>query len=155
EVGFTVLAMSLSLIAVFLPILLMGGLVGRFFHEFAVTLAVAILISLLLSLTTTAMMCAYLPQRREHRHETLFQRGAKRAFDLMQRAYERTLGWALAHPLTVMFTLVLTVVLNVYLYIAVPKAFFPRQDTGTLSGRIVADQGISFQAMHEKFAKFV
>jgi multidrug efflux pump len=155
EVGFTVLAMSVSLIAVFLPILLMGGLVGRFFHEFAVTLSVAIMVSLLISLTTTAMMCAYLPRPREDRRETILARAARGAFELMHRAYERTLGWSLAHPLTVLFALGLTVLLNVYLYIVVPKGFFPQQDTGTLSGRLVADQSISYQSMSEKFAKFL
>ena len=149
EVGFTVLAMSLSLIAVFLPILLMGGLVGRTFREFALTLSVAILISLVVSLTTTPMMCAYLlssAQRSQGRFLTAMERG----FDAMRDFYGRTLRSALDHPRTVMVVLAATVGLNFYLFAIIPKGFFPQQDTGTLMGNLRADQAISFQAMIAK-----
>jgi len=152
EVGFTVLSMSLSLIAVFIPILLMGGIVGRLFREFSVTLAVAILVSLLISLTTTPMMCArllkpYPPQERK--------RGWSRWFDVMLSGYRSSLGWSLRHPLLILLVLAATVGLNVYLYAKVQKGFFPQQDTGRLIGFIRADQGISFQAMRAKLAAFV
>jgi multidrug efflux pump len=148
EVGFTVLAMSLSLVAVFVPILLMGGLVGRTFREFALTLSVAIAISLLVSLTTTPMMCAYVlrGQHRQGRFLTSMERG----FDAMRDFYGRTLRVALDHPRTVMIVLLATVLLNIYLFAIVPKGFFPQQDTGTLVGNLRADQSISFQAMVQK-----
>ncbi|HEY5020317.1 MAG TPA: efflux RND transporter permease subunit [Steroidobacteraceae bacterium] len=149
EVGFTVLAMSLSLIAVFLPILLMGGLVGRTFREFALTLSVAIAISLLVSLTTTPMMCAYVLSR-EHRKQGRFLTAMERGFDAMRDFYGRTLRGALAHPRTVMMVLAATVALNFYLFTIVPKGFFPQQDTGTLVGNLRADQSISFQSMAQK-----
>jgi multidrug efflux pump len=149
EVGFTVLAMSLSLIAVFLPILLMGGIVGRTFREFALTLSVAILISLVVSLTTTPMMCARL-LRRETGSQGRFMRALERGFDAMRSFYGRTLRLALDYPRTVMIVLGITVALNVYLYTIIPKGFFPQQDTGTLTGNLRADQSISFQAMAQK-----
>jgi multidrug efflux pump len=149
EVGFTVLAMSLSLIAVFLPILLMGGIVGRTFREFALTLAVAILISLVVSLTTTPMMCAYV-LRRETGTQNRFMRALERGFDAMRDFYGRTLRVVLDYPRTVMIVLAITVALNVYLYAIIPKGFFPQQDTGTLTGNLRADQSISFQAMAQK-----
>jgi multidrug efflux pump len=149
EVGFTVLAMSLSLIAVFLPILLMGGIVGRTFREFALTLAVAILISLVVSLTTTPMMCAYV-LRRESGSQNWFMRALERGFDAMRDFYGRTLRVVLGYPRTVMIVLAVTVALNVYLYTVIPKGFFPQQDTGTLVGNMRADQSISFQAMAQK-----
>ncbi|MFI4867092.1 MAG: efflux RND transporter permease subunit [Steroidobacteraceae bacterium] len=149
EVGFTVLAMSLSLIAVFLPILLMGGIVGRTFREFALTLAVAILISLIVSLTTTPMMCAQV-LRRETDPQGRFMSAMERGFDAMRNFYARTLGVALEHPRTVMIVLAATVALNFYLYTIIPKGFFPQQDTGTLTGNLRADQSISFQAMAQK-----
>ncbi len=149
EVGFTVLAMSLSLIAVFLPILLMGGLVGRTFREFALTLSVAIVISLLVSLTTTPMMCAYVLSR-EHRKQGRFLTAMERGFDAMREFYGRTLRGALAHPRAVMIVLAATVALNFYLFTIVPKGFFPQQDTGTLTGNLRADQSISFQSMAQK-----
>ncbi len=155
EVGFTVLSMSLSLIAVFIPILLMGGIVGRLFREFAVVLSVAILISLLVSLTTTPMMCARLLRREgAHTHGRLYHLSA-RAFSTLLRGYEVTLAWALRHGLLMLVLLACTVCLNVYLYIIVPKGFFPQQDTGRLIGNIQADQSISFQAMRRKLADFV
>jgi multidrug efflux pump len=149
EVGFTVLAMSLSLVAVFLPILLMGGLVGRTFREFAITLSVAIVISLAVSLTTTPMMCAYVLGR-EQRQQGRFLTAVERGFDAMRDFYGRTLRGALEHPRTVMLVLAATVALNFYLFAIVPKGFFPQQDTGTLTGNLRADQSISFQAMVQK-----
>jgi len=149
EVGFTVLAMSLSLIAVFLPILLMGGIVGRTFREFALTLAVAILISMVVSLTTTPMMCAQV-LRTESGVQNWFMRALERGFDAMRDFYARSLRAALGFPRTVMIVLAITVALNVYLYAVIPKGFFPQQDTGTLTGNLRADQSISFQAMAQK-----
>jgi multidrug efflux pump len=149
EVGFTVLAMSLSLIAVFIPILMMGGIVGRTFREFSLTLAVAILISLVVSLTTTPMMCAHVLGRETAQHGRLLN-GLERGFTAMRNFYARTLRVALAHPRTVMLVLGGTVALNFYLYTIVPKGFFPQQDTGTLVGFVRADQSISFQAMSVK-----
>ncbi|HEX2943744.1 MAG TPA: efflux RND transporter permease subunit, partial [Rhodopila sp.] len=146
EVGFTVVSISMSLIAVFLPVLLMGGIVGRLFREFAVTLSLAILVSLVISLTTTPMMCALLLKRGALAHDatrrTLFQR--------VQHAYGRSLAWSLRHGVLVMIVLALTVALNVGLFIAIPKGFFPQQDTGRLMGGIQADQSVSFQAMETK-----
>ena len=156
EVGFTVVSMSLSLIAVFIPILLMGGVVGRLFREFAITLSAAILVSLVVSLTTTPMMCSRLTQEpgRTGAHGRLHGL-SERAFDAVQDRYRRSLEWALAHGPTVMLILAVTVVLNLYLYIHVPKGFFPQQDTGLMMGQIQADQSISFQAMREKLRYFV
>jgi len=155
EVGFTVLSMSLSLIAVFIPILLMGGIVGRLFREFAVVLSVAILISLLVSLTTTPMMCALLLKKESERKQGRLSRWSEDAFDALLHGYEVTLGWALRlKPLTLLL-LALTIGLNFYLYVIVPKGFFPQQDTGRLIGNIQADQGISFQAMRGKLADFI
>ncbi|MGE7418194.1 efflux RND transporter permease subunit [Methylobacterium tarhaniae] len=154
EVGFTVLSMSLSLIAVFLPILLAGGIVGRFFQEFAVVLSLAILISLVVSLTTTPMMCARLlkPERHGARPGPL-ARGLEAAFSGLLGFYRVTLDWALRHGVTVMLVLLAAVVLNVYLYVIVPKGFFPQQDTGQMIGGIQADQRISFQAMSAKLRR--
>ena len=145
EVSFTVVSMSLSLIAVFLPILLMGGLVGRLFREFAMTLSLAIMVSLVISLTTTPMMCALLlkpSDRQTPKRQTLFDR--------VQVVYGRTLAWSLRHPALVMLVLLATVGLNFVLYAVVPKGFFPQQDTGLVLGRVEADQAISFQAMQAK-----
>ena len=155
EVSFTVLSMSLSLIAVFTPILLMGGIVGRLLREFAVTLSVAILISLLISLTTTPMMCARLLKQETKRKHGRFYRASERAFAALLRWYERTLTWALQHKRFMLLLLAGTVCLNIYLYIIVPKGFFPQQDTGRLLGNIQADQSISFQAMRQKLADFM
>jgi len=159
EVGFTVISMSLSLIAVFLPILLMGGLVGRIFQEFSVTLSLSILISLVLSLTTTPMMCARLLCAEGHgpdgapasgRRPNLVIRMLESGFSGLLRAYARTLEVALAHPRLVLLSLLATVGLNVYLYVIVPKGFFPEQDTGQMMGGVQADQRISFQSMEKK-----
>jgi len=156
EVGFTVLSMSLSLIAVFIPILLMGGVVGRLFREFAITLSAAILVSLIVSLTTTPMMCSRLSEEHgsDRAHGRLY-RLSERAFNAVQDGYRRSLDWALANGPTVMLILAVTVALNVYLYIRVPKGFFPQQDTGLMMGNIQADQAISFQAMRGKLQHFV
>jgi multidrug efflux pump len=155
EVGFTVLSMSLSLIAVFIPILLMGGIVGRYFREFAVTLSIAIVISLALSLTMTPMMCSRLLRPIGERRPNRFTAWSERAFDALHRGYERSLAWVLGHGVIVMLILLATVCLNVYLYFIIPKGFFPQQDTGRLIGFIQADQSISFQAMRPKLAGFV
>ena len=154
EVGFTVLAMSLSLIAVFLPILLMGGIIGSFFQEFAVTLATAIVISLVISLTTTPMLCAHLNLHREEGRQGWLLRGSERVFEWGKRSYGTSLRWALINPGTIMFILLVTVGLNVFLYYEVPKGFLPSEDTGQISGGIRADQSISFQLMQKKFEQF-
>jgi multidrug efflux pump len=156
EVGFTVVSMSLSLIAVFIPILLMGGIVGRLFREFAVTLSVAIIISMVVSLTTTPMMCAYvLRQPQQDRPPGWFFRVSERAFALLQTLYGRSLGLVLRHPLITILVFLGTVLLNIHLYVSIPKGFFPQQDTGRIVGGIRADQSISFQAMRRKFRQFI
>ena len=155
EVGFTVLSMSLSLIAVFAPILLMGGIVGRLFREFAMTLSVAILISLAISLTTTPMMCAYLLDARHDKPKGRLYRIGERVFDAVLSVYDRSLRRALQSPALVMLSLAATVGLAVYLFIIIPKGFFPQQDTGRMIGGIQADQSISFQLMEQKLTRFV
>jgi len=156
EVGFTVMSISISLVAVFLPILLMGGIVGRLFREFALTLSLAIAVSLVVSLTLTPMMCSRLLREPHEKHEeSRLGRWLERGFMSMQRGYERTLGWALRHPLLILIVLLLTIALNVALYIIVPKGFFPQQDTGRLVGGIQADQSTSFQAMKGKFSQMM
>ncbi|MGE7153506.1 efflux RND transporter permease subunit [Methylorubrum rhodesianum] len=156
EVGFTVVSMSLSLIAVFLPILLMGGIVGRLFQEFAVTLSLAILVSLVLSLTTTPMMCAILlkPEAEmQGRRPNLLLRMLEGGFDAMLAGYERTLRIALHHRRLTALSVFIAIGLTVYGYIIVPKGFFPDQDTGQLMGGIQADQRISFQSMKDKLER--
>jgi multidrug efflux pump len=160
EVGFTVVSMTLSLIAVFIPILLMGGIVGRLFREFAVTLTIAILISMVISLTTTPMMCAYVlkPPRREGEPEKppgRLSRVSERVFGAIQNAYGRTLAWVLRYSRLTMLVFLGTIILNIFLYVEIPKGFFPQQDTGRIIGFIRADQSISFQAMRTKFRQFV
>jgi len=146
EIGFTVFSISLSLIAVFIPILLMGGIVGRLFREFAVTLSIAILVSMLISLTTTPMMCARLLRGHdEERHGRLYA-ASERGFDWILKRYETSLAWVLRHQPLILFVTLLTMAATVYLYIKVPKGFFPQQDTGRLTGSIQADQSSSFQA---------
>ncbi|WGO84721.1 multidrug efflux RND transporter permease subunit MdtC [Arsenophonus apicola] len=154
EVGFTVLSMSISLIAVFIPLFFMGGLVGRFFHEFAITLATAILISLFVSLTLTPMMCAYLLKKTK-KHSTHKISGVGRLLLKIQQSYGVTLNWVLAHQRNVLLVLLATMGLNIYLYISIPKTFFPEQDTGRLLGYVRADQSISFQAMKNKMTQFM
>ncbi len=158
EVGFTVLSMSLSLVAVFLPVLFMGGIVGRLFHEFAMTLSVAIGISLLVSLTVTPMLAsrwlrrhAPAPAGAPASRPSLLARG----WDAIHRGYARSLGWALRHPLLMLLLFFSTIALNVYLYKVVPKGFFPTQDTGLLIGSVQADQSISFDDMSKKLQQIV
>jgi multidrug efflux pump len=155
EVTFTVMSMSMSLIAVFIPILLMGGIVGRLFREFAVTLSISILMSLVVSLATTPMMCALLFRRSLGERHGRFYRRSEALFERLLRAYDLTLGWALRNPLLVMAILAVTLGLNLYLFIIVPKGFFPQQDTGRVNGNIQADQAISFQAMRRKLEQFI
>ncbi|WP_395055307.1 efflux RND transporter permease subunit [Polaromonas sp.] len=156
EVGFTVLSISLSLVAVFIPLLFMGGQVGRLFREFAVTLSAAVLISLVISLTTTPMMCAWLlkPQSQDKPQGRLAS-WFENAFKRVHRGYEISLDWALASRGIVMLSLVAVIALNVYLFIAIPKGYFPQQDTGQISGGIRADRSISFQAMQTKLKAIV
>jgi multidrug efflux pump len=150
EVGFTVVSISISLIAVFIPILLMGGIVGRLFREFAATLSLAILISMVISLTTTPMMCALLLRPPQH------GRPARRSFlDRALGSYQRSLAWSLRHGRLVMLALAVTIALNVLLFTIIPKGFFPQEDTGIITGGIVADQSISFQLMKDKLAQLM
>jgi multidrug efflux pump len=156
EIGFTVLSMSTSLVAVFIPILLMGGIVGRLFREFAITLSIAIAVSLVVSLTTTPTMCAKFlrPLEKDEKHGPIY-RFSEWVFDTTLAAYRRSLGWVLRHqPLTLLITIA-TACLSVYLYVIVPKGFFPQQDTGRMVGSVQAAQDISFQAMKEKMSQFV
>jgi multidrug efflux pump len=155
EVGFTVLSMSLSLIAVFIPILLMGGIVGRLFREFAVTLSAAILVSLVMSLTMTPMLCARLLKPQTGAKRGRFYQTTERILNACLEGYRTTLDWALSHGRTMMLVLAATVGFNIYLYTVIPKGFFPQQDVGRISGNIQADQSISFQAMREKLANYV
>ena len=155
EIGFTVISISLSLIAVVIPILLMGGIVGRLFREFAVTLSVAIAVSLVISLTATPMMCATLLRPHDQEKRGRFYRASERGFTWIVGRYEKSLSWVLRHqPLTLAVTLG-TMVATVILYAVVPKGFFPQQDTGRMNGQIVADQDTSFQAMQAKLGEFV
>lgn len=191
EVSFTVLTMSVSLVAVFIPILFMDGMVGRLFQEFAVTLSVAVLVSLVLSLTVAPMLCALWLKptnpglsfpcpivSADHttplqcdtdisgetsttmtvnnsRIATGFMRITERGFNMLSSVYERSLNWSLSHSRLMILLLVATIGLNVYLYMIVPKGFFPTQDTGRLSGSVQADQGVSSNALKEKLASFV
>jgi multidrug efflux pump len=150
EVGFTVLSMSLSLIAVFIPFQLIGGLVGRLFREFTVTLSVSILISLVVSLTTTPMMCARLLGRDLMRPGSRFGAAFEACFQALRSGYERSLGWALNHRRTMVFTLLGTIAFNIYLYVIIPKGFFPQQDTGQIWGGVRGDADSSFQLMKSK-----
>ena len=153
EIGFTVLSMSTSLIAVFIPILLMGGIVGRLFREFAVTLSVAIAMSLVISLTTTPMMCAkFLRSQHDRQHGRLYNAG-ERFFAWMLGRYEIGLRWVLRQWILVLFIAIGTFFLNIYLFILVPKGFFPQQDTGRIGGSTRASQDISFDALKQKQAE--
>jgi multidrug efflux pump len=154
EIGFTVLSMSASLVAVFIPILLMGGLVGRLFREFAVVLAMAIGISLVVSLTATPMMCARFLRSKGDAAERPPGWG-ERAFGAVLAAYGRSLGWVLRHRRLTLLVTVGTVALNIYLFVLVPKGFFPQQDVGRIVGSIQAEQDISFPAMRDKMGEFV
>jgi multidrug efflux pump len=151
EVGFTVLSISLSLIMVFLPILLMGGILGRLFREFTVTLSIAILVSLVISLTTTPMLCAlFLKTDRARGPE-----GRPSLFERLRIGYGHTLTWALRHSLLILAIFIATVGLNVYLFYAAPRGFFPQQDTGRIIGSLQADQSISFQSMSVKLRQMI
>ncbi len=158
EVGFTVLSITVSLIAVFIPILLLGGIVGRLFREFAVTLSMTIVISLVLALTLTPMLCSRFLKPPRHASDAgarpnIVLRGAEAGLNGMLRGYERSLGWSLRHPKLLLMSLVATVGLTVYLFIAVPKGFFPNQDTGLMIGTMQGDQSISFQNMRSKLSR--
>jgi multidrug efflux pump len=156
EVGFTVLSISISLVAVFIPLLFMGGQVGRLFREFAVTLSAAVLISLLISLTTTPMMCAYLLRpKADEREPGRVARFFEAGFERVLRTYGRSLDWALAAKPLVMLILLAVIGLNVYLYMAIPKGFFPQQDSGRLNGGLRADQSISSEEMGRKMRTLV
>jgi len=156
EIGFTVISMSVSLVAVFIPLLMMGGIVGRLFREFAVTLSIAIAVSLVVSLTTTPTMCAKFlrpPPKNEKRN--LFYRGSEWVFDRLLLTYRHSLKWVLDHqPVTLVVT-ILVACLSVFLYIKVPKGFFPQQDTGRIMGGVMAAQDISFQSMSDKMQRYV
>jgi multidrug efflux pump len=154
EIGFTVLSMSLSLIAVFIPILMMGGIVGRLFHEFAITLSIAIVVSMVVSLTATPMMCAkFLTHQDPKGHGKLYE-ASERLFQRVLDAYAAGLRAVLDHPRLTMLVLGITVTINVFLFYVIPKGFFPQQDTGIVMGGIQAEQDISFQAMSQKVKQF-
>jgi multidrug efflux pump len=155
EVGFTVLSISISLVAVFIPLLFMGGPVGRLFREFAVTLSAAVLISLVISLTTTPMMCAYLLRPEKKDKEGRLARFFEAAFNRVHKMYEHSLDWALAAKPLVILILVSVIAMTAWLYIAVPKGFFPQQDSGQLNAGIRADQSVSSQAMQKKLRQVV
>jgi len=155
EVGFTVLSISVSLVVVFIPILLMGGYIGRLFHEFAVVLSTAILISLVVSLTTTAMMCSrLLRHRKPEEHGKLYQ-ASEKVFTALLGGYERSLTVVLRHPFITLMSLLLTIALNIYLFVIVPKGLFPQQDNGTIQGGVQGSQDISFPAMQAAQLRFV
>jgi multidrug efflux pump len=156
EIGFTVISMSVSLVAVFIPLLLMGGIVGRLFREFAVTLSIAIGVSLLVSLTTTPTMCAKFlrPPAKDERHNRIY-RGSEWVFDKSLATYSHALKWVLEYQLLTLVVTILVACLSVYLYKVVPSGFFPQQDTGRLQGSVQAAQDISFQAMSGKMERYV
>jgi multidrug efflux pump len=155
EIGFTVLSMSTSLVAVFIPILMMGGIVGRLFREFAVTLSIAIGVSLIVSLTTTPTMCAQmLKSLHEEKHGRAY-RLSQKIFDTIQEIYRVSLGWVLRHQFAILLVTIGTACLSVYLFKQVPKGFFPQQDTGRVFGTVLAAEDISFDAMKEKMKEYV
>ncbi|MBI1850686.1 MAG: multidrug efflux RND transporter permease subunit [Planctomycetes bacterium] len=154
EIGFTVISISVSLIAVFIPILLMGGIVGRLFREFAVTLSVAILVSMVVSLTTTPMMCAILLKPRRPASHGALHRWSERVLGWVMRFYDRSLRWVLRHPAPTLAVTLATLGVTIFLYVVVPKGFFPQQDTGRLSGQILADQDTSSQTLQRLLVKF-
>jgi len=155
EVGFTVVSMSLSLVAVFIPFQLLGGIPGRLFKEFTVTLSVAILISLVISLTTTPMMCARLAGRNPHGKPSRWGDAFERGFSALTRRYQQSLAWALDHGRLMLWLLLATLAFNIYLYVVIPKGFLPQQDTGQLRGGIRGDAFSSFQLMKGKFTQVV
>jgi multidrug efflux pump len=153
-IGFTVISISISLIAVFIPILMMGGIIGRLFREFAVTLSVAIAVSLVISLTTTPMMCAHLLGEHGEKHGRWYQ-ASQRGFDWMHQHYTSSLSWVLGHPRLMLAITIAMVGISGYLYVAIPKGFFPQQDTGRIQGAVQADQETSFQALTKHLAEYV
>ena len=155
QVGSTVCSMTLSLVAVFIPILMMGGIVGRLFREFAITLSIAIAISMVVSLTTTPMMCAYLLRRIEPEERNRMSAAMERGFQKLLQFYQRTLAWALEHGTVMLGVLAVTIVLNLVLFNKIPKGFFPEQDTGRLSATVQADQSISFQRLAQKLSQMM
>ncbi|HLX37582.1 MAG TPA: multidrug efflux RND transporter permease subunit [Candidatus Binataceae bacterium] len=155
EIGFTVMSISISLIAVFIPILMMGGIVGRLFREFAVTLAAAVAVSMVISLTTTPMMCAKLLRPEHDKQHGRFYRGSEDVFNRALAFYERTLHWVLEHPRLMLTVALATLVINIYMFTVIPKGFFPEQDTGRIMGAVLADQDTSFQSMHDKLIQIV
>jgi multidrug efflux pump len=155
EIAFTVVSMTLSLVAVFIPIFLMGGMLGRLFREFAVTLSTAILVSLVVSLTTIPMLCARVLKSEPRDTHGWWYRVSERGFGWLSGGYATSLAWVLRHPRTMLVVTLGTMALTVYLYILVPKGFFPQQDTGRLFGNIQAAQDISFQAMRQKLTDVV
>jgi multidrug efflux pump len=155
EIGFTVVSMSLSLMAVFIPILLMSGLVGRLFHEFAVTLSAAIAVSMVVSLTTTPMLCARFLKGHDPASHGVLYRMSERGFNRMNRGYKASLGWVLRHQKLIFALAIIMVFVNVGLYVIVPKGFFPQQDTGRIVGMIMGDQDVSFEAMKTKVNEFI
>jgi len=155
EIGFTILSMSTSLVAVFIPILMMAGIVGRLFREFAVTLATAIAVSMLVSLTTTPMMCAHLlKDEKEMQHGRLYQ-WSERGFSMLISGYRRSLSWVLSHPGPMLTVLLLVIALNVYVAIVIPKGFFPQQDTGAITGSVRGPQDASFPVMNDSILRLV
>jgi multidrug efflux pump len=154
EIGFTVMSMSISLIAVFIPILLMSGLIGRLFHEFAMTISGAIAVSMVVSLTTTPMLCARLLKPRGAKHGMIY-RASEKGFIHLNSGYKRSLAWVLRHQRLVFAIAVIAVFVNVYLYVIIPKGFFPQQDTGRMMGTIMADQDMAFVGMRDKVAEFI
>ncbi|POQ05137.1 efflux RND transporter permease subunit [Pseudomonas syringae] len=154
EVGFTLLSMNVSLVAVFISILFMGGLVESLFREFSITLSVAIIVSLIVSLTLTPMLCARWLKPREAHGENAFQRWSERVNDRMVAGYDRSLGWVMRHRRLTLLSLLVTVVVNIALYVVVPKTFLPQQDTGQLMGFVRGDDGLSFSVMQPKMETF-
>jgi len=155
EIGFTVFSISISLIAVFIPLLLMGGIVGRLFREFAITLSTAILVSMVISLTTTPTMCAYILKDQKHRDHSRFYLVTERFFDWVLSVYRRTLHWVLENPFLTLTVLALTIALNIIVIVKIPKGFFPQQDTGALVGGLQGPQDASFPAMNESVQAIV
>jgi multidrug efflux pump len=155
EIGFTVISMSVSLVAVFIPLLMMGGIVGRLFREFAVTLSIAIGVSLLVSLTTTPTMCAKFLRPPKNEKRNYFYRGSEWVFEKLLLTYRHSLTWVLDHQPATLVVTILVACLSVFLYIKVPKGFFPQQDTGRIMGGVMAAQDISFQSMSDKMTRYV
>ncbi|WP_033875794.1 efflux RND transporter permease subunit, partial [Pseudomonas aeruginosa] len=154
QVGFTVLSMTLSLVAVFIPLLLMGGLTGRLFREFAVTLSAAILVSLVVSLTLTPMLCARLLRPLKRPEGASLARRSDRFFAAFMLRYRASLGWALEHSRLMVVIMLACIAMNLWLFVVVPKGFLPQQDSGRLRGYAVADQSISFQSLSAKMGEY-